>query len=86
LLASPCRSWRLRSYNSFGNVVFVGLGMYVSAIVQVGLVYNVGLYTEAKGGGTEFVFDVPHRPALSWRVIRANRRRRPSLRKVSAPS
>ena len=44
-------------YNSFGNVLFVGLGMYVSAIVQVGLFYDVGLYTEAKGGGTEFVFD-----------------------------
>ncbi len=46
-------------YNSFGNVLFVGLGMYVSAIVQVGLFYDVGLYTEARGGGTEFVFDVP---------------------------
>jgi branched-chain amino acid transport system permease protein len=45
-------------YNSFGNVLFVGLGMYVAAIVQVGLFYDVGLYTEAKGGGTEFVFDV----------------------------
>src|SRR4030042_1270625 len=45
-------------YNSFGNVLFVGVGMYVSAIVQVGLYYNVGLYTEARGGGTEFVFDV----------------------------
>jgi branched-chain amino acid transport system permease protein len=44
-------------YNSFGNVLFVGLGMYAAAIVQVGLFYDVGLYTEAKGGGTEFVFD-----------------------------
>jgi branched-chain amino acid transport system permease protein len=44
-------------YNSFGNVLFVGLGMYVSAIVQIGLFYDVGLYTEAKGGGTEFLFD-----------------------------
>jgi len=46
-------------YNSFGNVLFVGIGMYVCAIVQVGLFYDVGLYTEAKGGGTEFVFDAP---------------------------
>ena len=30
-------------YNSFGNVLFVGLGMYVSAVVQVGLFYDVGL-------------------------------------------
>src|SRR4030042_2127465 len=44
-------------YNSFGNVLFVGLGMYVSAIVQVGLFYDVGLYTQARGGGTDFVFD-----------------------------
>lgn len=44
-------------YNSFGNVLFVGIGMYASAIVQVGLFYDVGLYNEAKGGGTQFVFD-----------------------------
>ena len=44
-------------YNSFGNVLFVGIGMYVCGIVQVGLFYNVGLYTEARGGGTAFVFD-----------------------------
>jgi branched-chain amino acid transport system permease protein len=44
-------------YNSFGNVLFVGLGMYAAAIVQVGLFYDVGLYNEARGGGTEFVFD-----------------------------
>jgi branched-chain amino acid transport system permease protein len=44
-------------YNSFGNVLFVGVGMYVCAIVQVGLFYSVGLYTEARGGGTEFLFN-----------------------------
>ena len=44
-------------YNSFGNVLFVGIGMYVSAIVQVGLFYDVGAYTDAKGGGTAFLFD-----------------------------
>src|SRR4030067_3373496 len=47
-------------YNSFANVLFVGLGMYVSAIVQVGLFYDVGLYNEAKGGGAEVVFDAGH--------------------------
>lgn len=46
-------------YNSFGNVVFVGVGMYATAVVQVGLFYSVGEYTAAKGGGTNFVFDVP---------------------------
>jgi len=44
-------------YNSFGNVLFVGLGMYAAAIVQVWLVYDVGLYNAARGGGTAFVFD-----------------------------
>jgi branched-chain amino acid transport system permease protein len=44
-------------YNSFGNVLFVGIGMYAAAIVQVGLYYDVGLYNEAKGGGTQFLFD-----------------------------
>lgn len=44
-------------YNSFGNVLFVGLGMYAAVIVQVGLFYDVGLYNEARGGGTAFVFD-----------------------------
>jgi branched-chain amino acid transport system permease protein len=44
-------------YNSFGNVLFVGLGMYCAAIVQVGLFYDVGLYNAARGGGTQFVFD-----------------------------
>lgn len=44
-------------YNSFGNVLFVGVGMYISAIVQVGLFYDVAAYTEARGGGTDFVFD-----------------------------
>lgn len=43
-------------YNSFGNVVFIGVGMYACAIVQVGLFYSVGAYTAARGGGTAFVF------------------------------
>ncbi len=45
-------------YNSFGNVVFFGIGMYACAVVQIGLVYDVGEYTAAKGGGTAFIFDL----------------------------
>ncbi len=45
-------------YNSFGNVVFFGIGMYAAAVTQIGLYYPVAAYTAAKGGGTEFVFDV----------------------------
>ncbi len=44
-------------YNSFGNVVFIGIGMYACAVFQVGLIYDVGEYNAAKGGGTHFIFD-----------------------------
>lgn len=36
-------------YNSLGNIIFFGVGMYISAIVQVGMVYDVALYTSADG-------------------------------------
>ena len=32
-------------YNSLGNIFFFGVGMYISAIVQIGLFYDVGMYT-----------------------------------------
>jgi branched-chain amino acid transport system permease protein len=32
-------------YNSLGNIFFFGAGMYVSAITQIGLFYDVGMYT-----------------------------------------
>lgn len=38
-------------YNSLGNIFFFGFGMYVSAVFQIGLVYDVGVYTRASGGG-----------------------------------
>jgi len=45
-------------YNSFGNVLFFGIGMYACAVTQVGLVYDVGAYNAARGGGaTVFLFD-----------------------------
>ncbi len=37
-------------YNSLGNILFFGAGMYISAITQVGLFYDVGVYTSAFGG------------------------------------
>ena len=36
-------------YNSLGNILFFGLGMYVCALVQIGLVYNIAEYTAANG-------------------------------------
>ncbi|MFT5006611.1 MAG: branched-chain amino acid transport system permease protein [Paracoccaceae bacterium] len=38
-------------YNSLGNIFFYGTGMYVSALVGIGMVYNIGEYTAAAGGG-----------------------------------
>ncbi len=47
-------------YNSFGNVLFLGIGMYACAIVQVGMFYSIADYNAARGGGqTVFVLDVP---------------------------
>ena len=42
-------------YNSLGNIFFYGTGMYVAAVVAISLVFNVGDYTNAAGGGI-FVF------------------------------
>ena len=38
-------------YNSLGNIFFYGTGMYVAALVTIGLTYDVGEYTSAAGGG-----------------------------------
>jgi len=38
-------------YNSLGNIFFYGTGMYVAAVITIGIVYNVGEYTAASGGG-----------------------------------
>lgn len=36
-------------YNSLGNIIFFGIGMYICAVVQVGQVYDVALYTSPDG-------------------------------------
>jgi len=36
-------------YNSLGNIIFFGVGMYASAIVQIGLYYDVAEYTSHAG-------------------------------------
>jgi branched-chain amino acid transport system permease protein len=36
-------------YNSLGNIVFFGAGMYICALVQIGLYYDVAEYTAAFG-------------------------------------
>ena len=42
-------------YNSFGNIVFFGLGMYVSAIIQIAPHTDLGAYTAAGGEGKALV-------------------------------
>jgi len=36
-------------YNSLGNIFFFGAGMYICALTQVGLYYDIGEYTAASG-------------------------------------
>jgi branched-chain amino acid transport system permease protein len=36
-------------YNSLGNIVFFGIGMYVSAVAQIGMFYDVAEYSAAFG-------------------------------------
>lgn len=36
-------------YNSLGNILFFGAGMYICAVVQIGLYYDVAAYTAAFG-------------------------------------
>jgi branched-chain amino acid transport system permease protein len=46
-------------YNSFGNVLFIGIGTYACVLMQVGLYYDIGAYTAAEGGNaTIFTFNV----------------------------
>jgi len=36
-------------YNSLGNIFFFGAGAYIGALVQIGLYYDVALYTASRG-------------------------------------
>ena len=51
-------TWNLQGgemgYNSFGNILFYGLGMYLTASVQVGMFFPLAEWTE-RGGETTFV-------------------------------
>lgn len=44
-------------YNSLGNIFFFGTGMYICAVTQVGLFYDVGAYTSAHGADTVALTD-----------------------------
>ena len=38
-------------YNSLGNIFFFGAGMYVTAMIQIGMYYDLAEYTSPAGGG-----------------------------------
>jgi branched-chain amino acid transport system permease protein len=38
-------------YNSLGNIFFYGTGMYVCAVIGIGIAYPIAEYTSAAGGG-----------------------------------
>src|SRR4029078_8143815 len=42
-------------YNSLGNIFFFGAGMYICAVVQIGMFYDVAMYT-AGSRPTHIVF------------------------------
>jgi len=47
------QTWDLQGgqmgYNSLGNIFFFGAGMYLCALMQIGLYYDVAEYTSAFG-------------------------------------
>ena len=49
-------TWNLQGgemgYNSFGNILFYGLGMYLCASVQVGMFFPLAEWTESGGEKT----------------------------------
>ncbi len=58
-------------YNSLGNIFFYGTGMYVAAVVTIGLVYDVGEYTGAAGGGKYAFTDAQYFTGLVLGTIAA---------------
>jgi len=58
-------------YNSLGNIFFYGTGMYVAAVISIGLVYDVGDYTNAAGGGIYEFTDAQYFGGLLLGVVGA---------------
>jgi branched-chain amino acid transport system permease protein len=58
-------------YNSLGNIFFYGTGMYVAALIAIGLVYDVGDYTNAAGGGIYKFTDLEYFGGMALGVLGA---------------
>ena len=42
-------------YNTFGNILFFGVGMYICSSVQIGMFFDLGEWTDA-GGEKKLLF------------------------------
>lgn len=58
-------------YNSLGNIFFFGAGMYISAVVQIGMFTDVGTYTSARGGEQLVLDYAPYFVSLLAGIIAA---------------
>ncbi|MCP4874414.1 MAG: branched-chain amino acid ABC transporter permease [Gammaproteobacteria bacterium] len=58
-------------YNSLGNIFFYGTGMYVAAVIAIGLVYDVGDYTNAAGGGIYKFTDLEYFGGMALGILGA---------------
>ncbi len=58
-------------YNSLGNITFFGVGMYISAVVQVGLVFDVAEYTASFGAVKVEFTDAQYYTGLALGAIAA---------------
>ena len=73
-------------YNSLGNIFFFGAGMYISAVVQIGLFYDVGMYTSG-ARTTHIVFtNAQYFTGFALGTVAAGHRLRRCLPSASAGS
>ena len=64
-------TWNLQGgemgYNTFGNILFYGLGMYLCASVQVGMFFPLAEWTES--GGEKHLFILQHNIFKEWVLV-----------------
>jgi branched-chain amino acid transport system permease protein len=58
-------------YNSLGNIFFYGTGMYVAALITIGISYDVGDYTSAAGGGIYKFTDLEYFGGMALGILGA---------------
>ena len=58
-------------YNSLGNIFYFGIGMYICAVVQVGVFYDVAEYTSAYGAIKPEFTDAQYFGGLALGIVAA---------------